>query len=94
MNENKEASQLLLQARTQALDHTAAAYRSILIQHDLTVGEGIDGIREIEEAASSVEDAIYYLAGASAFDDDNAMNAILDRYGIEKPGDLTPSEEF
>ena len=70
-------------ARSAALDHTAEAIRSIRRQRELTEEEGVDGIGEIEIAESSAEDAIFYLAVASALDDEDRIKDILNSYELQ-----------
>ena len=77
-------SEELKQVRTEALDHTASAIRSIRRQRQLTIEEGIEGIGEIDTAESSAEDAMFFLAAASALDDDDQLKAILKSYELEK----------
>ena len=72
----------LRQVRTDALDHTASAIRSIRRQKELTMEEGIDGIGEIVTAESSAEDAMFFLAAATALDDDDRLREILDSYEL------------
>ena len=74
----------LRQVRTEALDHTAEAIRSIRRQKELTVEEGIEGIGEIVTAESSAEDAMFFLAAASALDDDDRLKEILNSYELGK----------
>ena len=74
----------LKQVRTEALDHTASAIRSIRRQRQLTIEEGIEGIGEIDTAESGAEDAMFFLAAASALDDDDQLKAILKSYELEK----------
>lgn len=75
-------SEELKQVRTEALDHTASAIRSIRRQRQLTIEEGIEGIGEIDTAESSAEDAMFFLAAASALDDDDELKAILNSYEL------------
>ena len=77
-------SEELKQVRTEALDHTALAIRSIRRQRLLTIEEGIEGIGEIDTAESSAEDAMFFLAAASALDDDDQLKDILKSYELEK----------
>lgn len=77
-------SEELKQVRTEALDHTASAIRSIRRQRQLTIEEGIEGIGEIDTAESSAEDAMFFLAAASALDDDDQLKDILKSYELEK----------
>lgn len=72
----------LRQVRTDALDHTASAIRSIRRQRELTIEEGIEGIGEIVTAESSAEDAMFFLAAATALDDDDRLREILDSYEL------------
>ena len=72
----------LRQVRTDALDHTASAIRSIRRQKELTMEEGIEGIGEIVTAESSAEDAMFFLAAATAMDDDDRLREILDSYEL------------
>lgn len=72
----------LRQVRTDALDHTASAIRSIRRQKELTMEEGIEGIGEIVTAESSAEDAMFFLAAATALDDDDRLRDILDSYEL------------
>jgi hypothetical protein len=76
-------SEELRMARSAALDHTAEAIRSIRRQRELTEEEGVDGIGEIEIAESSAEDAIFYLAVASALDDEDRIKDILNSYELQ-----------
>ena len=77
-------SEELKQVRTEALDHTASAIRSIRRQRQLTIEEGIEGIGEIDTAESSAEDAMFFLAAASALDDDDQLKDILKSYELDK----------
>ena len=72
----------LRQVRTDALDHTASAIRSIRRQKELTMEEGVEGIGEIVTAESSAEDAMFFLAAATALDDDDRLREILDSYEL------------
>ena len=72
----------LRQVRTDALDHTASAIRSIRRQKELTMEDGIEGIGEIVTAESSAEDAMFFLAAATALDDDDRLREILDSYEL------------
>lgn len=72
----------LRQVRTDALDHTASAIRSIRRQKELTMEEGIEGIGEVVTAESSAEDAMFFLAAATALDDDDRLREILDSYEL------------
>ena len=72
----------LRQVRTDALDHTASAIRSIRRQKELTIEEGIEGIGEIITAESSAEDAMFFLAAATALDDDDRLRELLDSYEL------------
>ena len=72
----------LKQVRTDALDHTASAIRSIRRQKELTMEEGIEGIGEIVTAESSAEDTMFFLAAATALDDDGRLREILDSYEL------------
>ena len=72
----------LRQVRTDALDHTASAIRSIRRQKELTMEEGIEGIGEIVTAESSAEDAMFFLAAATALDGDDRLREILDSYEL------------
>ena len=83
-NSNDNISDELRQVRTEALDHTASALRSIRRQKELTEEEGIEGIGEIVTAESSAEDAMFFLAAASALDDDDRLHEILDSYELGK----------
>ena len=83
-NSNDNISDELRQVRTEALDHTASALRSIRRQKELTVEEGIEGIGEIVTAESSAEDAMFFLAAASALDDDDRLKEILNSYELGK----------
>ena len=83
-NSNDNISDELRQVRTEALDHTASALRSIRRQKELTEEEGIEGIGEIVTAESSAEDAMFFLAAASALDDDDRLKEILDSYELGK----------
>ena len=76
-------SEELRMARSAALDHTAEAIRAIRRQRELTEEEGVDGIGEIEIAESSAEDAIFYLAVASALDDEDRIKDILNSYELQ-----------
>lgn len=73
----------LEQVRIRALDHTASAIKSIRRQRELTLSEGIDGIKELDTAESSAKDAMFYLAAASALDDDARLKDILNSYGFD-----------
>ena len=77
-------SEELKQVRTEALDHTASAIRSIRRQKQLTIEEGGEGIGEIDTAESSAEDAMCFLAAASALDDDDLLKDILNSYELNK----------
>lgn len=77
-------SEELKQVRTEALDHIASAIRSIRRQRQLTIEEGIEGIGEIDTAESSAEDAMFFLAAASALDDDDQLKDILKSYELDK----------
>lgn len=81
-NSNDNISDELRQVRTEALDHTASALRSIRRQKELTMEEGIEGIGEIVTAESSAEDAMFFLAAATALDDDARLREILDSYEL------------
>lgn len=81
-NSNDNISDELRQVRTEALDHTASALRSIRRQKELTIEEGIEGIGEIVTAESSAEDAMFFLAAATALDDDDRLREILDSYEL------------
>ena len=81
-NSNDNISDELRQVRTEALDHTASALRSIRRQKELTMEEGIEGIGEIVTAESSAEDAMFFLAAATALDDDDRLREILDSYEL------------
>lgn len=72
----------LRKVRTDALGHTASAIRSIRRQKELTMEEGIEGIGEIATAESSAEDAMFFLAAATALDDDDRLREILDSYEL------------
>ena len=48
----------------------------------LTMEEGIEGIGEIVTAESSAEDAMFFLAAATALDDDDRLREILDSYEL------------
>ena len=77
----------LHQARISALDSTATAIRDIIKQHELTEEIGEDGLRDIEAALVSAEDAFFYLATASSVDDIDKTRVILGEFGR---GDLLP----
>ena len=77
-------SEELKQVRTEALDYTASAIKSIRRQKLLTIKEGIEGLGEIDTAESSAEDAMFFLAAASALDDDDQLKDILKSYELEK----------
>ena len=77
----------LHQIRVGALDSTASALKNIIKQQELTEEIGEDGIRDIEAAVSSAEDALFYLASASTVDDIDKTRQLLKEYGRE---DLLP----
>ena len=73
--------------RVGALDSTASALQKIIKQQELTEEIGEDGLRDIEAAVSSAEDALFYLASASTVDDIDKTRELLQEYGR---GDLLP----
>jgi hypothetical protein len=73
--------------RVGALDSTASALKNIIKQQELTEEVGEDGLRDIEAAVSSAEDALFYLASASTVDDIDKTRELLQEYGR---GDLLP----
>lgn len=77
----------LHQIRVGALDSTASALKNIIKQQELTEEIGEEGIRDIEAAVSSAEDALFYLASASTVDDIDKTRQLLKEYGRE---DLLP----
>ena len=77
----------LHQIRVGALDSTASALKKIIKQQDLTEEIGENGLRDIEAAVSSAEDALFYLASASTVDDIDKTRQLLKEYGR---GDLLP----
>ena len=77
----------LHQIRVGALDSTASALKNIIKQQELTEEIGEEGIRDIEAAVSSAEDALFYLASASTVDDIDKTRQLLKEYGKE---DLLP----
>ena len=77
----------LHQIRVGALDSTASALKNIIKQQELTEEIGEEGIRDIEAAVSSAEDALFYLASASTVDDIDRTRELLKEYGRE---DLLP----
>ena len=77
----------LHQIRVGALDSTASALKNIIKQQELTEEIGEEGIRDIEAAVSSAEDALFYLASASTVDDIDKTRELLKEYGRE---DLLP----
>ena len=77
----------LHQIRVGALDSTASALKHIINQQELTEEIGEEGIRDIEAAVSSAEDALFYLASASTVDDIDKTRELLKEYGRE---DLLP----
>ena len=77
----------LHQIRVGALDSTASALKNIIMQQELTEEIGEEGIRDIEAAVSSAEDALFYLASASTVDDIDKTRELLKEYGRE---DLLP----
>ena len=77
----------LHQIRVGALDSTASALKNIIKQQELTEEIGEEGIRDIEAAVSSAEDALFYLASASTVDDIDKTRELLKEYGRE---DLMP----
>ena len=77
----------LHQIRVGALDSTASALKKIIKQQELTEEIGENGLRDIEAAVSSAEDALFYLASASTVDDIDKTRQLLKDYGR---GDLLP----
>ena len=73
--------------RVGALDSTASALKKIIKQQELTEEIGVDGLRDIEAALNSAEDALFYLASASTIDDIGKTRELLKEYGRE---DLLP----
>lgn len=82
---------MLNQARIDALDGTADALKKIIRQKELTRSAGEGGLAEIGEAVNSAEEAMFYLAAASAQDEDDARS-ILSGYGLERLLPDCPSE--
>ena len=80
-------NQELHHARIDALDTTASALEKIIRQHELTEETDEDGLRDIEAALNSAEDALFYLASASTVDDMDKTRELLREYGR---GDLLP----
>ena len=80
-------NQELHHARIDALDTTAYALEKIIRQHELTDQEGEKGLRDIEAAINSAEDALFYLASASTINDMDKTRELLREYGR---GDLLP----
>ena len=74
-------------ARIHALDTTASALEKIIRQHELTEETGENGLRDIEAALNSAEDALFYLASASTVDEMDKTRELLREYGR---GDLLP----
>ena len=74
-------------ARIHALDTTASALEKIIRQHELTEETGENGLRDIEAALNSAEDALFYLASASTVDEIDKTRQLLREYGR---GDLLP----
>lgn len=70
-------------ARTDALDATADAVHKIRKHYDISHDYGYDCLNQIEDAASSAEDAMFYLASAASDDDDSKLSDILAFYGLE-----------
>ena len=81
MNTNR--TQELAKARIDALDGTSEALTCIIRQQELTEMAGESGMAEICDARTSAEDAMFYLAAASA-DDDDKVRKILSGYGLER----------
>ena len=77
----------LHQIRVGALDSTASALKKIIKQQELTEEIGENGLRDIEAAVSSAEDALFSLASASTVDDIDKTRQLLKEYGR---GDLLP----
>ena len=77
----------LHQIRVGALDSTASALKKIIKQQELTEEIGENGLRDIEAAVSSAEDALFYLASASTVDDIDKTRQLLKEYGR---GNLLP----
>ena len=77
----------LHQIRVGALDSTASALKKIIKQQELTEEIEENGLRDIEAAVSSAEDALFYLASASTVDDIDKTRQLLKEYGRE---DLLP----
>ena len=80
-------NQELHHARIDALDTTVSALEKIIRQHELTEETDEDGLRDIEAALNSAEDALFYLASASTVDDMDKTRELLREYGR---GDLLP----
>lgn len=80
-------NQVLHHARIDALDTTASALEKIIRQHQLTEEAGEDGLRDIEAALNSAEDALFYLSSASTVEDMQKTRELLSEYGR---GDLLP----
>ena len=70
-------------ARTDALDAAADAVHKIRKHYDISHDYGCDCLNQIEDAASSAEDAMFYLASAASDDDDSKLSDILSSYGLE-----------
>ena len=70
-------------ARTDALDAAADAVHKIRKHYDISHDYGCDCLNQIEDAASSAEDAMFYLASAASDDDDSKLSDILASYGLE-----------
>lgn len=79
--------QQLHQARISALDSTAVALKKIIKQQEMTEEIGEKGLRDIEAARNSAEDALFYLATASTVDDIDKTRDLLKEYG---EGDVLP----
>ena len=80
-------------ARTDALDATADAVHKIRKHYDISHDYGYDCLNQIEDAASSAEDAMFYLASAASDDDDRRLSEILASYGLESIQGNSASEK-
>ena len=54
------------EARTGALDATAEAIQKIKVQYTKSQEYGLDCVKTLEDAVSSAEDTMFYLASASS----------------------------
>lgn len=71
------------EARIGALDATAEAIQKIKVQYTKSQEYGLDCVKTLEDAVSSAEDTMFYLASASSDDDDDRLSEILSSYGLE-----------